>query len=96
MRTLLTPSLEVMPYGFRDLDGNPLPPFTFSFTTAKAFDTLRIPADPAKGFQWPYYLAIPDTLAQNKVLLVAPNNSGFVSDDPWEHESAAQMAVFLS
>jgi hypothetical protein len=75
--------------GFRDLDGNPLPPFTFSFTTARAFDTLRIPAGPAKGFHWPYYLAIPDTLAQNKVLLVAPNNSGFVSDDPLEHESAA-------
>jgi pimeloyl-ACP methyl ester carboxylesterase len=75
--------------GFRDLEGNPLPPSTFSFTTLKAFDTLRIPADAAKGFQWPYFLAIPDSLAPSRVLLVAPNNSGFVSDDPVAHESAA-------
>ena len=28
------------------------------------YELLRIPADPAKGFLWPYYLSVPSTLVR--------------------------------
>lgn len=79
--------------GFKDLDGNPLPAYTFSFTVAPDFQLQKIPADPGKGFHWPYYLSIPDALSQNTVLLVEPNNTGTWSDDPSMHDNAAHNLI---
>jgi pimeloyl-ACP methyl ester carboxylesterase len=38
------------------------------------------PADPARGFSWPYLLYVPKA-ARARHLLVVPNNTGFASDD---------------
>lgn len=43
--------------------------------------TVERPAAPARGFQWPYFLYIPQE-ARAGHLLVAPNNTGFETDDP--------------
>lgn len=53
------------------------------------YELLKIPADPGKGFHWPYYLSIPPVLVRPAVLLVEPNNSGATSDDQSFHDPGA-------
>src|SRR5690606_15622968 len=48
---------------------------------------VRVAADPAEGFAYPYYYYVPKTLreggpAKERTILVLPNNSGKSSDDP--------------
>jgi len=49
---------------------------------------VRIAARPAKGFAYPYYLYVPETIRKGteekrtRTILVLPNNSGKTSDDP--------------
>jgi hypothetical protein len=76
---------------FRDMEGNPLTETRFSFTTSDNIDCelIKVPATPSKGFEWPYYLAIPKALSKNTVILVLPNNTGTVSDDWAVHDAAA-------
>jgi Bacterial Ig-like domain len=84
---------------FRDLDGNLLNTYIFSFTVSGApeFHLMRIDANPDKGFYWPYYLSIPKELSRNTILLVEPNNTGKVTDDLSVHEiSAFQLARWRS
>ena len=52
---------------------------------------IRTEANPSEGFNFPYFLFIPDSANVEKelVLIVEPNNSGFVSDDINEHEEKA-------
>ena len=57
-------------------------------------DVTRVPANPEKGFYSPYFLFIPKSLMDQHrcdglTLLVMPNNTGKVSDDPAVHEEAA-------
>jgi hypothetical protein len=75
-----------------DTQGNPLPTTTFSFTTAEEYDFhfLKVSANPAKGFHWPYYLCVPFGLSPRTVLLVEPNNTGTTSDDLNFHDTAAR------
>ena len=54
---------------------------------------LKIPADPQKGFQWPYYLYVPAAIKTPAVLLVEPNNTGTVNDDPAVHDAAASALI---
>ncbi|MCK9262482.1 MAG: hypothetical protein M0R18_01535 [Deltaproteobacteria bacterium] len=63
--------------------------YSFSFTTVANYQLLKIPENPAKGFQWPYYLSIPRSLGSRTVLLVETNNTGTVSDDQAVHDQAA-------
>jgi hypothetical protein len=51
----------------------------------------KIEADPAKGFNYPYYLFIPMTVHENPYphLMVGPNNTGYQDDDPQVHDSEA-------
>ena len=81
--------------GLRDTQGNRLPDTTFSFKTAEDYDAqiIKIEENPAKGFEWPYYLSIPDTLTPNTILLVEPNNTGTSSDDLYLHDAAALSLV---
>jgi len=55
---------------------------------------LKIEANPAKGFYWPYYLYIPDSVWAGEngqtYLLVEPNNSPEPSDDQSYHDSLAK------
>jgi len=54
------------------------------------FTLVKIDAAPDKGFDWPYYLAMPNGSA-NSTLIVEPNNTGSGSDDPSVHDQAARM-----
>ncbi len=59
-------------------------------TSGAAFAQIsKIPANPQKGFQWPYYLYIPATITRPTILLVEPNNTGTVNDDVSVHDQAA-------
>ena len=60
---------------------------TYSMTVS-VFTLVKIDAAPDKGFNWPYYLAIPYGPA-NSTLFVEPN-SGPASDDPSFHVQAAR------
>lgn len=50
--------------------------------------TETVPANPPKGFHYPYILRVPDAPAY-RALLVEPNNTGQVSDDLQVHADAA-------
>jgi hypothetical protein len=59
--------------------------------------TFLIDSDTEKGFNYPYYLFIPDNIADDKelTLIAEPNNSGFVSDDMDKHMEKAQRIATL-
>ncbi len=76
-----------------DTEGNCLDPYTFSFTIFSSSSFEKIPADPQKGFQWPYYLYVPASLKKPTVLLVEPNNTGTANDDPAVHDAAASNLI---
>jgi hypothetical protein len=99
LQTRLSPgatySITINPAGgntMTDTQGNALPPTTFTFTTVEEYDFgfYKIPANPAKGFYWPYYLCVPFTLSPRTVLLVEPNNTGTTSDDLALHDASAK------
>jgi pimeloyl-ACP methyl ester carboxylesterase len=74
---------------FRTAAGQPLEhEYVLRFTTA-APPIIRVDADPARGFFWPYYLVIPPLIEPPATLLIEPNNTGTWGDDPWTHESSA-------
>lgn len=52
-----------------------------------------IPADPEKGFNFPYFLFLPEEgLNSNKItFIIEPNNTGFVADNIDEHIDAAKQ-----
>jgi dienelactone hydrolase len=59
--------------------------------TPKRGELIEIPAEPAKGFHFPYLLFIPESPAEKRYdyLLVEPNNTGRTSDDFEVHRAAA-------
>ncbi len=61
-----------------------------------AEEVRETPADPAKGFHWPYFLAVPAQPVRPTVLLVEPNNSGTGKDDPAFHKEMARKAILRS
>jgi dienelactone hydrolase len=76
---------------FQGADGHVLGAYTFTFTIGDGDTVLHaVPADPAQGFPWPYYLGIPPALSPHASLLVEPNNTGAVSDDLAVHDRAAE------
>jgi pimeloyl-ACP methyl ester carboxylesterase len=77
----------------RTASGQPLDnEYILRFTTADP-PAIRVDADPAKGFYWPYFLLVPPRVDPPGTLLVEPNNTGTWGDDPWTHESAARNLV---
>ena len=79
---------------FRDTGGNFLDPYRFSFSIRGGQAGLsRISANSAKQFFWPYYLYIPPNIKSPAVLLVQPNNTGTVSDDPTVHDASARALI---
>jgi hypothetical protein len=54
-------------------------------------------ASPSKGFNYPYFLYIPEgaSLEKKLVLIVEPNNSGFVDDDLDKHIEKAKRTATL-
>ena len=82
---------------FQDISDNYLDTYVLSFSVAGTapYQLLKIPADPTNGFHWPYYLSIPQGITSQTVILVEPNNSGFVDDDPESHDAAAETLALL-
>lgn len=75
---------------------------TFIFaqnSPAESKNIVKLEADPAKGFAYPYYLYVPDALRDEKAkdqthnLLVAPNNTGTGNDDPAVHEKNVKQKM---
>ena len=60
---------------------------------AQPYELLKIEANAARGFHWPYYLSIPASLKTPTVLLVVPNNTGFPTDDQTMHDQSARDAA---
>jgi len=79
----------------RDADGDYLDPYSFQFTIEipAGRGKIKVPADPAAGFSWPYYLYTPVTLKDPPVLMVETNNTGTVSDDWSVHDAAASGLI---
>ncbi len=63
------------------------------FTTAFLVPPIRVGANPAKGFHWPYYLVLPSEMASPPTLLVEPNNTGTRSNTFQIHEEKAKELV---
>ncbi len=81
-------------YMYRDTDGNLLDHYVLSFTIEGGYAGLhKIPANPAKGFSWPYYLYVPQTLKNPAVFFVQPNNTGTSNDDPAVHDNSAKSLI---
>jgi predicted esterase len=88
----------------QDTDGNVLPEYSYYFTTegdSKAFwenysnvTITKIPENPSKGFYWPYYLSIPNSLQDPSVLFVEPNNSGYPALDHVFHDAKAAELLY--
>lgn len=62
---------------------------------------VRVAADPAHGFSSPYYLYAPPALradsarGRTRTILVLPNNTGIVDDDPAVHEARVRELAGL-
>ncbi len=60
---------------------------------------VRVAGDAARGFSWPYYLYVPPALRADsargklRTVLVLPNNTGKLDDDPAVHDSASRVVV---
>ena len=82
---------------FRDKEGHFLAETVFSFSIAEDYDyqLLKIGENSDKGFHWPYYLSIPNTLGNPTVLLVEPNNTGEWSNNQSVHDTAAENLAKL-
>lgn len=67
------------------------PPAPSSGGAGEPAEAKLIPADPKRGFQFPYLLRLPPAGGPDALpfLLVEPNNSGHVSNDFQEHIDAA-------
>lgn len=68
-------------------------------TLDRSQDTwMKIPADAAKGFHFPYYLFVPKNLDStiDRHLFVEPNNTGTASDDFEIHDRAAARLLLSS
>lgn len=52
-------------------------------------------AEPENGFNFPYYLFLPENMSETDelILVVEPNNSGFVSDEFKKHTEKAQRTA---
>ncbi|MGE3261929.1 MAG: hypothetical protein AB7K68_09135 [Bacteriovoracia bacterium] len=70
------------------------PPTTAQFTFKKDA-LLKVGPDPAKGFNYAYYLLLPSGVESEKhpVLLIEPNNTGRASDDMSLHDQAAKKVT---
>jgi pimeloyl-ACP methyl ester carboxylesterase/Fe-S cluster biogenesis protein NfuA len=65
----------------------------FEFYTEYRNPPIRVGADAASGFNWPYFLVLPEQMQTPNTLLVEPNNTGTWSDDLQFHEDAARNNI---
>lgn len=72
-----------------------LPGLAAAAPPAAADTLLRVAANPARGFHYPYFLLVPAGVPRDAptYLLVEPNNTGALSDSLAVHERAARVAV---
>lgn len=66
----------------------------FAATAWGQYELTRIEADPASGFEWPYYLLVPDQIKTPAFLLVKPNNTG-ASEDPEVYDRGTRDDIWF-
>lgn len=72
---------------------------TFAQTTPAQPDIIRVDANRAEGFGYPYYLHIPAALrdkserGKEQTIIVLPNNTGVLDDDLAVHEESVKKQV---
>jgi hypothetical protein len=89
---------------FQDTDRNVLPEYALYFTVEGDKETFyeglsnvaitKIPANPSRGFHWPYYLSVPNSLRAPAALFVEPNNSGSPAMDFIFHDVTAAELLY--
>ena len=89
---------------FQDTEGNALSEHSYSFTIQGDQETFfedlynveitKVPANPDKGFHWPYYLSVPNVPSDPTLLFVAPNNSGYDAYDHILHDVKARAELY--
>ena len=78
-----------------------IPFFTFFILAACSRGTdknlIEVNADSRKGFNFPYLLYVPETLSDNKevLVIVEPNNSGFANDKLRKHLEKARRTASI-
>jgi predicted esterase len=86
--------LEALRTSCIDHDGNPLEAdYILEFETAFRVPPIRVEANPAEGFHWPYYLVLPTEMEAPNTLLVETNKSGTWSDDSEFHDDKARFLL---
>jgi len=98
---VLNPNLSTR---FQDTEGNVLDETSYSFTIQGDRETFyenfynveitKVPANPDKGFHWPYYLSVPNVLNDPTLLFVVPNNSGNDAYDHILHDVRAREEIY--
>jgi hypothetical protein len=83
--------VSLVAFATTDAAEPPAAPSPSPTPTPKRGELIEVPAEPAKGFHFPYLLFIPESAAAKRYeyLLVEPNNTGNVSDDFEVHRNAA-------
>lgn len=71
--------------------------FLFGCNKVKNGTLEYFEANPESGFQYPYFLFIPDNISQetNVPIIVEPNNSGFLNDDLKAHIEKAERTATI-
>jgi len=81
-------------FGLTGLSTLPPPAASHGGLEVNATDLLRsvqVPADSDAGFEYPYYLYVPESTQTGPVpMLVEPNNTGTATDDFEQHRDAAR------
>jgi pimeloyl-ACP methyl ester carboxylesterase len=62
----------------------------------QSYELLRVEANPQAGFEWPYFLLVPSPVQTPLYLVVMPNNTGVIGDDPaaYEQLTRSDLAFF--
>jgi predicted esterase len=96
MRTLLIISIFIAPFFAAFAKGT-------DFKVTKLGQLIRVDANPKRGFNFPFFLYIPENNLKTRSLLIVPNNSGSSQDfesQIWQAErqalSEASVAVKIS
>lgn len=74
---------------------------TSKYTIEQSYDgvILKVPPNPVKGFNYPYYLYLPTDIEKNtlkKYMVVEPNNTGTVNDALVVHDVAAHWDAYAN
>lgn len=83
--TVLCISIELGAYQVSPIWGPPVEVVSAESAISRN-QVYRVSASPDKGFYWPYFFTIPDSLKPNLPILFIPNNDGQIDIEPIQRE----------